>query len=133
MPSEYREERLMRVLQEQVHDNIEGVRQAVIVTDDGLVVAVFPGSIQDAQDDSGSSHWTAALAAEIVAQSRRAFGELSQGAVKRILINGDLGSMIVVPAGDRIALAVLVDNQSKLGLAMHQIARVADHLADMLG
>lgn len=133
MPSEYREERLVRVLQEQVHDNIEGVRQAVIVTDDGLVVAVYPGAVQDSQTDSSSSHWTAALAAEIIAQSRRAFGELSQGAVKRILIDGELGSMIVVPAGDRTALAVLVDNQSKLGLAMHQVARVAQQLGELLG
>jgi len=133
MPSEYREERLVRVLQEQVYDNIEGVRQAVIVTDDGLVVAVYPGAVQDNQSDTGSSHWTAALAAEIIAQSRRAFGELSQGAVKRILIDGELGGMIVVPAGERTALAVLMDNQSKLGLAMYQIARVAQHVGELLG
>ena len=55
MPSEYREERLVRVLQEQLHENIEGVQEAVIVTHDGLVVAAYPGAGQDApsQPDSG--------------------------------------------------------------------------------
>lgn len=134
MASEYREERLVRVLREQLHENIEGVQEAVIVTNDGLVVAAFPGLARekDAHNDVGSSHWIAALAAEIIAQSRRAFGELAQGSVGRILIDGESGSMIVVPAGDKAALAVLVNKQAKLGLAMFQIARVAEQVSELL-
>jgi predicted regulator of Ras-like GTPase activity (Roadblock/LC7/MglB family) len=135
MPTEYREERLMRMLQEQIHDNIAGVREAVIVTNEGLVVAAYPAAAdeKDAHIDVGNSHWVAALAAEIIAQSRRAFGRLAQGAVSRVLVEGETGSMIVVPAGDRVALAVMVDTQTKLGLAMFQIGRVAEHIADLLG
>jgi predicted regulator of Ras-like GTPase activity (Roadblock/LC7/MglB family) len=134
MPREYREERLVRVLREQIHESIQGVQEAVIVTNDGLVVAAFPvaGGDQNAHNDIGSSHWVAALAAEIIAQSRRAFGELAQGAVNRILIDGESGSMIVIPAGAQASLAVMVDTQTKLGLAMHQIARVAEHIGDLL-
>ena len=134
MPSEYREERLMRVLREQIIDTIQGAQRAVIVTNDGLVVAAYPATDEekDVRIDAGSSHWTAALAAEIIAQSRRAFGELSQGEVSRILIDGESGSMIVVPADDRTALAVLVDTQTKLGLAMYQIARVALQVEELL-
>jgi predicted regulator of Ras-like GTPase activity (Roadblock/LC7/MglB family) len=135
MPTEYREERLMRILQEQIHDSIQGVREAVIVTNDGLVVAAYPGAVeeQNAHSDVGNSHWVAALAAEIIAQSRDAFGRLAQGAVSRVLVEGETGSMIVVPAGDRVALAVMVDTQTKLGLAMFQIGRVAEYIADLLG
>jgi len=135
MPREYREERLMRVLREQLYDNIPGVQETVIVTNDGLVVAAYPGAAdaQNAHKEIGSSHWVAALAAEIIAQSRRAFGELAQGSVNRILIEGAAGSMIVIPAGERAALAVIVDTQTKLGLAMFQIARVAQHIGDLLG
>jgi predicted regulator of Ras-like GTPase activity (Roadblock/LC7/MglB family) len=134
MPSEYREERLVRLLQEQIHENIEGVLESVIVTNDGLVVATYPGSTDDesTQDDTGGSHWVAALAAEIIAQSRRAFGQLAQGQVGRILIDGESGSMIVVPAGDQAALAVMVDVQTKLGIAMFQIGRVAEHIGELL-
>jgi len=135
MPTEYREERLMRMLQEQIHDNIAGVREAVIVTNEGLVVAAYPGAADEknAHSDIGNSHWVAALAAEIIAQSRDAFGRLAQGAVSRVLVEGETGSMIVVPAGDRVALAVMVDTETKLGLAMFQIGRVAEHIADLLG
>jgi predicted regulator of Ras-like GTPase activity (Roadblock/LC7/MglB family) len=134
MPKEYREERLTRVLQEQIHENIEGVQEAVIVTNDGLVVAAYPAIVnaQNARDEIGNSHWVAALAAEIIAQSRRAFGELAQGKVGRILIEGESGSMIVVPAGDQASLAVMVDTHTKLGLAMFQIARVAQLIDELL-
>lgn len=134
MPREYREERLVRVLREQLHENVAGMQEAVIVTNDGLVVAAYPGTGEERNTHAeiGSSHWVAALAAEIIAQSRRAFGQLAQGAVNRILVEGQSGSMIVVPAGDQAALAVMVDAQAKLGLAMFQIARVAEHIGDLL-
>lgn len=132
MPREYREQRMTRVLREQLYESIEGMQEGVIVTNDGLVVASYPGVEQDAPSETGSSHWVAALAAEIIAQSRRAFGQLAQGAVSRILVEGESGSMIVVPAGDRAALAVMVDTHTKLGLAMFQIARVAEHIGSLL-
>jgi len=134
MPSEYREERLVRVLREQIHENIQGVHESVIVTNDGLVVAAYPGVVEERNtpSDTGSSHWVAALAAEIIAQSRRAFGQLAQGAVNRILIDGESGSMIVVPAGEHAALAVMVDTQTKLGLAMFQVARVAEYIGELV-
>lgn len=134
MAREYREERLVRVLREQLHESIEGVKETVIVTNEGLVVAVYPaaGPEQAARVEAGGSHWIAALAAEIIGQSQRAFGELAQGAVNRILIEGESGGMIVVPAGGYAALAVMVDTDAKLGLAMFQIARVARHIGDLL-
>jgi predicted regulator of Ras-like GTPase activity (Roadblock/LC7/MglB family) len=134
MLREYREERLVRVLREQLHENLKGVQEAVIVTNDGLVVASHPSIVHEdnAPDDAGSSHWIAALAAEIIAQSRRAFGELAQGTVSRVLIEGQSGSMIVVPAGDQASLAVMVDTDTKLGLAMFQIARVAQQIGELL-
>ncbi len=131
MPREYREQRMIRVLREQLYEHIEGMQEAVIVTNEGLVVAAYP-VVEHAADEAGSSHWVAALAAEISSQSRRAFGQLSQGAVGRILVEGDTGSMIVVPAGEYAALAVMVDTQAKLGLAMFQIARVAERLDNLL-
>jgi predicted regulator of Ras-like GTPase activity (Roadblock/LC7/MglB family) len=133
MPREYREQRMIRVLREQLYENIKGMQEAVIVTNEGLVVASYPGGEQTkSPSEAGSSHWVAALAAEIIAQSRRAFGQLAQGRVSRILVEGESGSMIVVPAGDYAALAVMVDTHTKLGLAMFQIARVAEHLGNLL-
>lgn len=134
MPKEYREERLVSVLREQLHANIQGVQESVIVTHDGLVVAVYPvpADARGADNDAENSHWVAALAAEILAQSQRAFGRLTRGAVGRILIEGDEGSMIVVPAGEQASLAVMVDTSTKLGIAMFQIVRVAQQIGDLL-
>jgi predicted regulator of Ras-like GTPase activity (Roadblock/LC7/MglB family) len=134
MPAEYREDRLVQVLREQLYEKVEGVKEAVIVTNDGLVVAAFPGAdeAQDVHSDVSGSHWIAAMAAEIIAQSRRAFGQLAQGAVSRILVEGESGSMIVIPAGDQANLAALVDTHTKLGLAMFQITRAAAHVGDLL-
>jgi len=134
MPREYREERLQRTLHEQIHEQIEGVVESVIVTNDGLVVAAYPPptSNEDVHAEPGGSHWVAALAAEIIAQSKRAFGRLAQGQVNRILVDGESGSMIVIPAGEDAALAVMVDNSAKLGIAMYQTTRVADHVGAIL-
>jgi predicted regulator of Ras-like GTPase activity (Roadblock/LC7/MglB family) len=134
MPSEYREERLVRVLQEEIYDNIEAVQEAVIVTNDGLVVAAYPGltDLQDAQSEDEGSHAIAALAAEIIAQSRRAFGRLDQGPVRRILVDGESSSMVVMLASNQTALAVMLDNNTKLGIAMFQIAHAAEQLSQLL-
>ncbi len=134
MPREYREQRMIRVLREQLYENIHGMQEAVIVSLDGLVVASYPSvdEEQDALNETSNSHSVAALAAEIIAQSRRALGRLSQGEVSRILVGGETGSMIVVPAGERAALAVMVDTDAKLGLAMSQIAHVAKHIGSLL-
>ena len=48
MPSEYREERLVRVLREQIYENIEGVQEIVIVTNAGLVVVFHDSKLADA-------------------------------------------------------------------------------------
>ena len=79
MPREYREERLQRTLREQLYEQIEGVVESVIVTNNGLVVAAYPApsSEDEAHNEPGGSYWVAALAAEIIAQSKRAFGRLS--------------------------------------------------------
>ncbi len=134
MPREYREQRMVRVLREQLYENIHGMQEAVIVSLDGLVVASYPSvdEEQDTLNETSNSHSVAALAAEIIAQSRRALGRLSQGEVSRILVGGETGSMIVVPAGERAALAVMVDTDAKLGLAMSQIAHAAKHIGSLL-
>ncbi len=134
MPSEYREERLVRLLQEEIYDHIEAVQEAVIVTNDGLVVAAYPAiaDTENAKSENEGSHAVAALAAEIIAQSRRAFGRLDQGPVRRILVDGESSSMVVVPAGSQTALAVMLDNNTKLGIAMFQIARAAEQLSQLL-
>jgi predicted regulator of Ras-like GTPase activity (Roadblock/LC7/MglB family) len=136
VPAEYREERLIRELREQIYENIEGVQEAVIVTNEGLVIAAYPSPNNGEQNGSASTdsgHWIAALAAEIIAQSRRAFHELAQGSVKRMLVEGESSSMIVIPAGDHAGLAVMVDANTKLGIAMFQMSRVAARIGDLLG
>ena len=76
MSREYREERLERVLQEQLYENLTGTQEAVIVTNDGLIVAAYPGvgEGQNVHNEVGGSHWIAALAAEVAALTNMLIG-----------------------------------------------------------
>jgi predicted regulator of Ras-like GTPase activity (Roadblock/LC7/MglB family) len=146
MPSEYREERLVRVLQKELYERLEGVQEAVIVTEEGLVVAAYPGTVveegpagEDAETqenlsgaDDNDTHWIGALAAGIISQSRDAFNRLGRGAVDRILIGGESNSMIIFPIGNYAALAVIVDSKSKLGLSMFQVSQVVQDIDALL-
>jgi predicted regulator of Ras-like GTPase activity (Roadblock/LC7/MglB family) len=111
------------LLQEALHnlcDSLEGVRAAVIVSVEGFVVASHPpGDEAFGEDGSANSSQMAAMAATLVALAERTLSRLAQGEVERMLVEGRYGVMIVIPATDSAAVAVLLEKGAKLGVALH--------------
>jgi len=72
------------------------------------------------------------MSATLIGLAERTLRRLAQGDLKRVLIEGDDGVMIVYPAG-RAALAVLVANEVKMGQVLYAAARARNDVIKILG
>lgn len=120
-------EDLLKRLTKKVGD----IRQSVIVSNDGFVVAAYPGG-NEGREGSVNSPQVAAMAATLVALGDQTLERLAKGNIKRLLIEGDDGAIIVYPINRHSALACLVTETAKMGLTLREIARSAAQLADIL-
>jgi predicted regulator of Ras-like GTPase activity (Roadblock/LC7/MglB family) len=131
--AEYRSDTLARSLRD-LHTQIEGIRASVIVNIDGLLAAAYPpSSEEDPSQNPTSSPQVAAMAATLLALAERTLDRLAQGDLERLLMEGQHGVMLVLPCGKRAALAVLVDKQTKLGIAFMAASHTAGQVAEVLG
>ena len=73
-----------------------------------------------------------AMSAAILSVSERAVEELSRGALKRILIDGLDGTIILSKAGENAILAVLVAEGAALGMVFLNIQSVSKKIAELL-
>jgi predicted regulator of Ras-like GTPase activity (Roadblock/LC7/MglB family) len=132
MVTEYRSDILLRTLRN-LHQAIPGIEASVIVTLDGLLVAAYPPELSEAEDAPTGAPQVAAMAATSFGLAERTLERLEQGALWRVLMEGENGVMVVLPAGGRAALAILVDKETKLGIALMSAARTAAEVAGVLG
>ncbi len=117
-----RADRLQRVLEE-LKNQAEGMRGALLVTENGLVVA----SIIDEAEEYG------AIAANLFDLSRKASQRLAQGDVERIVIDARQGTIVVFPVGPHVSLTAIVNKDAKLGLVLQLVARAVPRIADLVG
>lgn len=115
MFASYREDTL-RLALETLVQSVPGIRAAVIVNEDGLVVASYPPA-DDFNDPTGE-HSVAAASALIIGLAERTLGRLAQGELDRALIEGLNGSIGVFPCTADASLSVLIEKNAKLGLAL---------------
>ena len=73
-----------------------------------------------------------AMSAAIQSVSERAVEEIARGALKRILIEGEDGTIILSKAGNNAILCVLAKQNSNLGMLFINIASVAKKVAELL-
>ena len=73
-----------------------------------------------------------AMSAAILSVSERAVEELARGELKRILIEGLKGTIVLSKAGDNAILATLVKQDSSLGMVFLNIEAVSRKIADLL-
>ena len=112
---------------------LEGVQGAVIVSIEGFVVAAY--TPQDGElDEEGptSSPQVAAMAATLIALGERTLSRLAQGEMLRLLIEGNDGGMLVVPANRRASVAVMVGREAKMGLVLYALQQSAGKISDIL-
>jgi predicted regulator of Ras-like GTPase activity (Roadblock/LC7/MglB family) len=73
-----------------------------------------------------------AMSAAILSVSERAVQELARGELKRILIEGVDGLIILSQAGNNAILATLTKPDPSLGMVFLNIANVSDKIAELL-
>lgn len=132
MAQVYKTDLLEEALQE-LCARLEGVQGAVIVSIEGFVVAAYAPHESD-MDEEGptSSPQVAAMAATLIALGERTLSRLAQGEMLRLLIEGNDGGMLVVPANRRASVAVMVGREAKMGLVLYALQQAAGKISDIL-
>lgn len=129
--AEYRVQLLEEILQ-RLHALLGGLYGAVVVSTEGFVVAAYAGEGRSHSDNPVDSPQIAAMAASIIALGERVLDRLARGEIDRILLDGTMGGIVVVPAGREAALAVMVSKEARLGLVMHEVRRAANEVEKIL-
>ncbi len=131
MPSSSRSEALRQSLL-RLHRSVAAISGSAVITSDGLVIAMYPpGWDSDIQNPVGAES-VAAMAAVISSAAERTVARLDQGALERVLIEGERGTVGVFPCTSDSALAVLIAKDAKLGLAARSAHKTAQEIGDIL-
>ena len=124
---------LLETALEEMCSKLQGVQGAVIVSIEGFVVAAYtPHESEMDEEGPTSSPQVAAMAATLIALGERTLSRLAQGDLLRLLIEGDDGGMLVVPANRRASVAVMVGREAKMGLALYALQQSAKMISDIL-
>lgn len=115
-------------------ETIPSIRQTVIVSIDGFVVASHPSINTENNHDyySNNTQQVAAMAAALIALGDQTLNRLDQGDMSRLMIEGNDGAIIVYPINRSAALSALVSKTAKMGITLHEISRAAKRLAEIL-
>ncbi len=124
------------LLEDALHEmceKLEGIQGAVIVSIEGFVVAAYtPYENEIDEEGPTSSPQVAAMAATLIALGERTLSRLAQGEMLRLLIEGNDGGMLVVPANRRASVAVMVGKEAKMGLVLYALRQNSPKISDIL-
>ena len=132
MAQVYRTDLLESALKEMCA-KLEGVQGAVIVSIEGFVVAAYtPHESEMDEEGPTSSPQVAAMAATLIALGERTLSRLAQGEMLRLLIEGNDGGILVVPANRRSSVAVMVGREAKMGLVVYALQQSPQQISGIL-
>jgi len=114
-----------------LHFAVDGIKASVVVNRDGLLVASFPPGDEDALLSPTSSPQVAAMSATLTGLAERTLARLAQGQLERLMMEGEMGVMIIYPAG-RATLAVLADKDAQMSRVLFGTRKAAQDVADIL-
>ncbi|MEU5553089.1 MULTISPECIES: roadblock/LC7 domain-containing protein [unclassified Micromonospora] len=104
----------------------DGVRDAVAVSSDGLLIAVSTGLNRGAGDQ------LAAIVSSMASLARTASRKYDFDGLKLIMIEMRRGFLLVSAISDGSCLGVLADGDCDLGLVGYEISLLADRFGTML-
>ncbi|MGY0487459.1 roadblock/LC7 domain-containing protein [Streptomyces sp. WG-D5] len=104
----------------------DGVRDAVAVSSDGLLIAVSDGL------DRTEADRLAAIVSGLSSLARSASKRYSFDGVKLIMIEMGRGFLLVSSIRDGSCLGVLADSSGELGLVGYEMAVLAERAGDLL-
>jgi len=131
MPTQFRSDALLQSLQA-LHRRAPGICGSAIITSDGLVIATYPPGWDSNIHDPTGADSVAAMASVMATAAERTVARLEQGALERVLIEGEKGVVGVFPCTADSALAVLVAKEAKVGLAAYAARQTALEIAGIL-
>lgn len=106
--------------------NTDGVRDAVAVSSDGLLIAVSEGL-----NRTDADHLSAVVSG-LSSLARSASKRYDFDGVKLIMIEMGRGFLLVSSIRDGSCLGVLADSSGELGLVGYEMAVLADRAGDLL-
>ncbi len=106
--------------------NTDGVRDAVAVSSDGLLIAT-----SDGLDRTGADH-LAAIVSSLASLGRSASKKYDFDGLKLIMIEMRRGFLLVSAINGGSCLGALVDSEGDLGLIGYEIAVLADRFGALL-
>lgn len=106
--------------------NTDGVRDAVAVSSDGLLIAVSDGLGRTEADH------LAAIVSGLSSLARSASKRYSFDGVKLIMIEMGRGFLLVSAIRDGSCLGVLADSSGELGLVGYEMAVLSERAGDLL-
>lgn len=101
------------------------IEASAVITSDGLTIAAVMGDGVD-RDRFG------AMCASLLALADRAAQEISRGQLKQVLVEGELGTMLLVHAGTDTVLAVASRPTQNLGMVFLEARRAAQKVRETL-
>lgn len=115
-----------------LHRDAPGLHGSAVINQEGLVVAVYPpGWDGDIHDPLGGDN-VSAMAAVVAGLAEKTLARLAQGALERVLMEGEHGTVGVFPVTKDVALAVLITKEAKLGLTLHAARRASEQVRAIL-
>lgn len=114
---------LLKEILDELTSRNPAILSALVVSDDGLNVA---SGIPHSDDDS-----IALTASDLMDIAEDFCNRLEQGRLNRILLEGGERTTVVVRAGNRTILAVLIPASAKLGLIAVSMRKAADQIASI--
>lgn len=107
-------------------EQIPAVRQAVVVSSDGLPLAVSDGVERE------SAERLAAVASGMIGLAYGSAGRFGAGAVNNVIIEMERGWLFVTGIRDGSLLCVLTGRETDIGMIGYEMALFADRAGDVL-
>ena len=125
----------MKILSENISELIELLRKMEAVNADiqgSAIVSVQGLPICSVLARDVNDGIVSAMSAAILSVSERAVEELARGNLKRILIEGEDGTIILSKAGTNAILATLTRAEASLGMVFINIQSVSEKISQLL-
>ncbi len=107
-------------------EDVPGIREAAVVSSDGLLVALSPGI------DRGTGDRLAAVAAGLISVARGAGTPMRAGAVHEVIVEYEQALIIVMGISDGSALAVVAQRPCDMGLVAYEMAMLVERVGPAL-
>lgn len=107
-------------------ERVPGVRDAIVVSADGLLMAMSNGLSRDSADRF------AAAASGLIGLAHGAASPFGGGRVTEVIIEMEHGFIFVTGIGDGSSMAVMADGNCDVGLVGYEMARLVERCGSVM-